>query len=469
MLVGRYIYDALYGPIHFPDYVWKIMFCPELQRLREVRLCNINSLCLTGGANTNRYEHSLGTAYLATKCVESASLRMDESTTRRIVLAALLHDVGSAAFGHSVQYVLDSQGYRHESLFEMITSGAQHAPKLPKQPALFDSSNGADDSTAQKYDYRHALVEPIYFGLPPRLASLIPDDELKTISQMVEGEGPYHALINGTVDLDNIDNVFRLAYHMGLVRSGQAPLKLASSMMIEKENLVIDDGAIDSLKEWYEIRKTLYRYLLLNPDEFSAKCMLQEALENAQGQSTFSFAWQDVDYQLLERLSKCSDETSAIISRLMIGDLYGCIGLYSCPELSFNAQLGDPLNRRQMELDLGTRIRAVGSSALRSAVIGLHPILDDNKTQRPVKAIATSGKCVEIGAPIRRVLVGVFFKNIHLGMAAIDRGNLAKLGVLEIVSNWLEEIAKCSEIEELEPYAEGKEARTRIASSHSGR
>ncbi|MGB2640770.1 MAG: HD domain-containing protein [Candidatus Acidiferrum sp.] len=465
----RYIYDALYGPVYFPDYVWKIMFCPELQRLREVRLCNINSLCLTGGANTNRYEHSLGAAYLATKCIESSRLRIDERTARRIVLAALLHDVGSAAFGHSVQYVLDSQGYRHESLFEMVSSGAQRAVKSPKQTALFDSSNGVNDSTGQKYDYRHALVEPIYFGLPPRLSSLIPDDELKTISQMVQGEGPYHALINGTVDLDNIDNVFRLAYHMGLVRSGQAPLKLASSITIEKENIVIDDGAIDSLREWYEIRKTLYRYLLLNPDEFSAKCMLQEALEIAQGQSTFSFYWQDVDYQLLERLSQCSDETSAIISRLMIGDLYGCIGIYSCPDINFNAQLANPLSRRQMELNLGTRIRAVGAGALKSAVVGLHPILDVNKTRRPVNAISTSGKSVEIGEPIRRVLVGVFFKNIHLGMATIDRGNLGKLGVLQIVSNWLEEITKCSEIEELEPYAEAKEARTRIASSHSGR
>src|SRR5260370_35487246 len=115
MPVERYIYDALYGPIYFPDYVWKIMFCPELQRLREVRLCNINSLCLTGGANTNRYEHSLGAAYLATRCIESSRLRIDERTARRIVLAALLHDVGSAAFGHSAQYVLDCQGYQHES------------------------------------------------------------------------------------------------------------------------------------------------------------------------------------------------------------------------------------------------------------------------------------------------------------------------------------------------------------------
>ena len=67
----RYIYDALYGAINLPDFIWDIISCPELQRLREVRLCNINSLCLTGGANINRYEHAIGTCYLAKVCLDN--------------------------------------------------------------------------------------------------------------------------------------------------------------------------------------------------------------------------------------------------------------------------------------------------------------------------------------------------------------------------------------------------------------
>ena len=60
-----YIYDALYGKIEFSSLIWKCMMTPEVQRLREVRLCNINSLCITGSSNTNRFEHSVGTAFLA--------------------------------------------------------------------------------------------------------------------------------------------------------------------------------------------------------------------------------------------------------------------------------------------------------------------------------------------------------------------------------------------------------------------
>lgn len=54
--------NALYGKIEFSALVYKCMLSPEVQRLREVRLCNINSLCITGSSNTNRFEHSVGTA-----------------------------------------------------------------------------------------------------------------------------------------------------------------------------------------------------------------------------------------------------------------------------------------------------------------------------------------------------------------------------------------------------------------------
>ena len=61
-----YIYDCLYGKMEFNKKVIRCILTPEMQRLREVRLGNINSLFLTGSANINRFEHSVGTAYLAT-------------------------------------------------------------------------------------------------------------------------------------------------------------------------------------------------------------------------------------------------------------------------------------------------------------------------------------------------------------------------------------------------------------------
>jgi uncharacterized protein len=446
MHINRYVYDALYGSVNYPEYLWKVLLCPEVQRLREVRLCNINSLCLTGGANINRYEHSLGTAYLALKCVEAWPDKINDKEKRRIILAALLHDLGTTAFGHSVQYVLDTKGYEHESVYDIVTQEG--------------------DVKQGKYNYQRALMEPIYFGMPKRLTHLIPTDDLKAINDMVKGRGPYSPLINGTVDLDNLDNVYRLAYHIGLVNSGKTPLDLARSIWVENGRLVVNDDATSMLEEWYEVRRTLYRYLLLNLDEFSAKCMLEEALFLAQARPSVSFSWHDVDYQLLEKLSNCSYEVGAIISRLMLGDLYGCIGIYSTSNIKAYEMFTDPGTRSSIEKHIENRVRSIGHTSVKSAIIAIHAIKDVNKTQRQIKALTGSGKTLVIGTPSREVFMGVFFKNVHLSMTSIKQELLEEWRISQIVQESLKDVVKDENIKELIPYGEAINTNSEAVAAH---
>jgi len=438
MSAKRYVFDALYGPVNYPDYVWETLSCPEIQRLREVRLCNINSLGLSGGANVNRYEHSLGTAYLAMECLDSAAWGLADDTRRKVVLAALLHDVMSAAFGHSVQYVLHAIGYDHESLDAMVGT--------------------SQEATGDKYQYQHARLEQIYFGMPRRLNSVLTDGDLRAIGEIVSGRGPYGQLINGSIDLDNIDNVYRLAYHIGIVNSGKTPLQLARALRVEDNGVAIEDEALPLVEEWYEVRKRLYRYLLLNPEEFSAKCMLQEALEIALRDSPLSFPWHDVDYELLERLAKHSDAVLSIVSRLMLGDLYGCCGIYSTDRVECFDVLANPDTRRGVEKELGIYMRGVGETGLKKAMVGLHLIRDVNKTQRQVELKTTNGKRAQIGVPTHRVLIGVFFKNIHLSITRISQEDIGRQGVPSAVRQWLERKLEIAPLLEMVPYGEVAES-----------
>jgi len=440
MVDSRYVYDPLYGHTQYPAYLWKVMESPELQRLREVRLCNINSLCLTGAGSVNRYEHALGTAYLAARCLDEWQHKPDQKTRRRILLAALLHDVGSAAFGHSVQYVLGRDGYEHESLYDLI------------QPS--------EASTLTTYRYQHTRVEPIYFGMPRRLTDLISSEDLLSISDMISGRGPFGPLISGTVDLDNLDNVYRLAYHMGLVRSGQSALDLARSMWVEDGHLVVKNSARVLLAEWQRVRQRLYRYLLLNPEEFSAKCMLQDAMERARDRSTELFFWHDVDFQLLEKLSRSSPEVAAIVSRLVIGDLYGCLGIYSTSRIRASRMLGSVPSRRDLENDIAKRIRRLGErhglDSLEHALVAFHVIRDVNKTSRLVKVRTEEGRQLRIGKASRRVLIGVFFKNVHLSMTRIRRDPLDRWGVRKLVLRRLRSKLRDPDIAEMVLYGEAK-------------
>ncbi|MGB8216296.1 MAG: HD domain-containing protein [Candidatus Methanoperedens sp.] len=310
---NRYIYDPLYGIIYLPDYIWDIIPCAELQRLREVRICNINSFCLTGGANINRYEHAIGTCYLAKVCLESwpPLNPISETEQRLFSFSALLHDIFSAAFGHSIEYIESKKGFDHEKAFRYV----------------------AMDEKGDTYQYKHATLEPIFFGMRGELSSKIAKEDLNEIAKIIAGKGRFGPLINGTIDLDNIDNVYRLAYHIGIVKSGEVPLKLAKSLWIEDGELVVMHEAIPLVEEWHNVRKKLYLLLLQNPEEFSAKCMLSEAIESSIMKSFHPFDWYDVDYEFLKKLYSTSSEISMILSRLMKGDLYGCIGIFSTSKI----------------------------------------------------------------------------------------------------------------------------------------
>ena len=392
----RYIMDVLYGQVRLPTYLWRILPSPELQRLREVRLCNINSLCLTGGANINRYEHAIGTAHLALESLKNWPTLVPRESQSHIALAALLHDINSGAFGHSVQYVIDSEGFEHEAVGHMF--------------AAIDSSPG--------FSYQQAAFEAVFFGMPKRLHTLLDVETAKAISELVAGGGEYGALICADMDVDNIDNVFRLAYHIGTSRDTRTPLRLAQSMWVDSGEVTISRQAVALVERWQLVRKRLYEFLLLNPDEFSAKCMLEQALTGSAPED--DFLWHDVDFELVTRLAAGSSDNSFLASRLMLGNLYGCLGVYASSDIGCHERLAPDADRKRLESALSTALRATGLAPLSSAVVRIHTIKDVGKTERRVVVRTEDGELVSLGTSSRCVLIGVFLENRHLSMDDLD-------------------------------------------------
>lgn len=456
----RYILDTLYGVIYLPDYIWEVLFIPEMQRLRELRLYNINSLCFTGGANINRYEHSIGTCYLALQCIESNLLNIPQKEKQLIVLAALFHDLYNAAFGHSLEYV---EGYSPENLFSFAATGKKY----------------------KKFEYKKASFEQIYFGMCEEMAIKLTerlrltDEDIEKIGEYICGVGEYGVLISGTLDLDNIDNVYRHSYHLGLVKNTQTPLQLAKAMWAKKGKLYIKEEALPLVEEWMNLRERLYKFLLLNPDEFSAKYMLTEAIELSKVDGKPPFTWYNTDFQILEKLSKSSSNVSNIITRLMKGSLYGCLGIYSTSNTHIYKELSNITQRCEIEgklnrifkpevimklrnfskddqkiikaikgisydkqtnsLKLTSGVKAktlkllvdnelirhknvietmnvelrnkLSSFKLKSLILGIHSILDVNRTKRKVVLNLSSGASIKLGNSSNCLYIGIFIKN----------------------------------------------------------
>jgi len=514
----RYIYDALYGPIYLPNFIWDIISCPELQRLREVRLCNINSLCLTGGANINRYEHAIGTCYLAQVCLENWPPLdpISEKERRHFLLAALLHDVVSGAFGHSIQYI---EGFEHEKDFEYAVTGEK----------------------GSKYQYKSISTEPIFFGMPREIPFKLSREDIEKIGEIIAGKGRFGPLINSTMDLDNIDNVFRLAYHIGLVKSGDIPLKLAKSLYIKNKKLIIRKEAVPLIEEWCRVRRKLYSFLLLNPEEFSAKCMLTEAIELAKIKKRLPFSWYHVDFEVLEKLSEVplvrisikkpishnieftlceklkkeldksvvsenlksilkqcginislstniektdagwriksdrkeyivkekekklviykigtrAENISNIVSRLMKGELYGCIGIFSTSKIKKNDIFTNFIKKRELEDELSSIIRKRCDPISKSLMVAIHAIIDVNKTERQVIIQSDDDKTIKVGRSSKQLLIGVFFRNKDLNMYKLTNIEPKKLNrVQQEVYRYLSEILEDPELQEVELYGE---------------
>lgn len=508
-----YIWDALYGKIEFSPLVYKCMLSPEVQRLREVRLCNINSLCITGSSNTNRFEHSVGTAYLAAINIEAAvqkHLKLTKREKETFIIAALLHDAANGPFGHSYEYIMEKKGFIPEQglgdvLGDVVSTGI-----------------GAHKNSSP--------FETIFFGKLRALTSILNSSQKEEVSQIIAGCHPLSKLISDSIDLDNIDNVFRMAYHMGFNFRREAPKKLAESMFIENGSVVFLQEAKTYLEEWYSVRQKVYKFLLLNPQEFAGKYMLTEAMDilfecisqgKAEGRD---IKWNYTDYQLMEELDLLKEKwlkrktlllenvdtrivaeikgieskeeqrhllkeylegltltvsikekgktgesnklllsenfsyeieedgavtiknrnmdfeingsklykvvnirynTSQIISRLMTGDLYQCLMILETPDVSKYGNFLEYSKRITLEDELEAKIRA--SKDFSRLSIGIHPILDINKTERQLKVLFKDmNDPVVIGnTASKKLLIGVFIKNEPYGLrhARFSLGN----------------------------------------------
>lgn len=302
------VLDALYGPISFSEELSALMSAPVVQRMRHIRLSNIDSLALPGIAGLNRFEHVLGTAHLSTIVGCAGSLRSNE----RIALqaAALMHDWAITAFGHLVEeafaYVgskFNHEGKLHELIASPVSSdigGVNRQVLRGRETGILDWCNQVFGSEADKY--------------------------LKVITETIAGRGPMGPAIAGEIDLDNIDNLHRIAFHMGLTIDKGAPARLSRCLLGATDSgcPIFAQDARDDLLHWVELRREVYTHLMLGQPDFTTKLMLLYATVHAMRAEEFTdkdWSMTDVDFvsRLLQSKVKEARETT---ERWMAGEFW---------------------------------------------------------------------------------------------------------------------------------------------------
>src|ERR1700757_5480901 len=90
----KLIRDAVHGDIEMGSLEIELMDTPEFQRLRGIKQLGTAYLVFPSAVHT-RFEHSLGTSWMAHRIIQAVQRTHDVSADEKqlIRIAALLHDI----------------------------------------------------------------------------------------------------------------------------------------------------------------------------------------------------------------------------------------------------------------------------------------------------------------------------------------------------------------------------------------
>ncbi len=200
-------FDCLYGPITIRSPLFRdLAHTPEFFRLRNVRMMNVDTPLCKDLATASRFAHTIGVCHLAEWLGHSRELSIAHQNA--VIAAAVLHDMGIPPFGHLIEQMFDEidPPFDHESIARQIVEGT-YAPEN-KYHQIYAGRTLQVGAVLDK----HGVDRDIVFQLlePRRFATLIV----------------------GAIDLDNIDNVLRMATLLGLGSYRDLAYRLASGLQV---------------------------------------------------------------------------------------------------------------------------------------------------------------------------------------------------------------------------------------------
>lgn len=291
------IYDPIYGAFELSRFAEELVHTPEFRRLSQIRLLNTLSPTLATLGEIRRYSHTLGVLFLNSKWLSTAN-DFSKDETDALQASIILHDIGTPPFGHLLEYIFkDNFGWDHESAIEDLLKGWHVASNVAHQ---------------------------IFGGRTGRVIQLLRNRNLSIdlLMKILKKDHPLSQLILGTFDFDNIDNVVRMAWALGLLRSPTLALELASNISVDRNgNLLFPSESRFLVSEWLRLRRDVYDVIVFDASTVAAQAVLTKALLIALEEHIINLEdWVCTDEQLLSRLTT-HNETKNLVNLNYLGTL----------------------------------------------------------------------------------------------------------------------------------------------------
>lgn len=279
-------HDRLYGQIHLSRTDVALLKQPKIARSRRISLSAVPSDLTNFSRHADRGEHNIGAGYLA------AQLHRDFEGFRSLIhRSTFLHDTGHPPFSHTSEpYLEHITGKNHEAMAEEI------------------------------------LLEPEITRIIQAEGILVED-----VISMIKGDYPLVGkLVNGSIDLDNLDNTLRYGLSGGEVRTiPYSPIILAQAFRIINGRLALHSHSQFEIAGWKNLRDEVYK-MVYDDGNLSGGMMLQRAIDLAfqQDQIQYDF-FLLTDDGALEFLRNHSNPQSAkLIENALRRDFYPRVFYY---------------------------------------------------------------------------------------------------------------------------------------------
>ncbi len=186
----KFIRDSIHGDLNLNELEVELIDSPQIQRLRRIKQLGFTYLVYPG-ANHSRFEHSIGTMYLASRLADNLELNDYQKSIVRV--CAILHDSGHGPFSHV------SEGFMKNSHEELTTE-------------LIKNSTLADILSA--------------------------NFDLKLILETVRGEGSLGQIISSELDVDRMDYLVRDSHYTGVAYGVIDVERLIYNMKLENHLMI---------------------------------------------------------------------------------------------------------------------------------------------------------------------------------------------------------------------------------------
>lgn len=328
-------HDVLHGHIRFgvgdplTALVQDLIDSPEINRLRNMRQMNFDVPLIQELGRSRRLPHSIGVTYISSKLAERSGLSGRDTMT--LVAAAMLHDAAIPPYGHLVESEFKSAGvdFKHERRVKDLINGD------------IDAHNS------------YLLIVPgKYLGLSKILSKYDVDPEavIKVICP-TSGKSP----VSADIDLDNIDNVHRMAAMLGWSGARENVQSIVEGMSLRAlGQMAYARKLLPNLEKWLDFRQRIYTMIIGHPECIPYNALQVDLVRAAVREKIISpNDWWLSEPEFEEALRR-HESTKALASQLISGCSYHLIDYVWFKGFSTDASLSNAEIAASVTLNVDT-------------------------------------------------------------------------------------------------------------------